>query len=105
MKLALQDILWHLGRRVPDDGLGPHPDDAFLFTRLLSVLCKCMSVEGIAADDLARPHEGLRAATGAARIGNAAFSAEDIERLRVSLRLTVERDFGLAVEPAQRKRP
>ncbi|WP_080439004.1 DUF1173 family protein [Burkholderia ubonensis] len=58
MKLALQDIQWHLGLHVPVDGLSLHPDDAFLYTRLLSLLGKCMSVEAIAADDLARPHEG-----------------------------------------------
>ncbi|WP_157660539.1 hypothetical protein [Burkholderia ubonensis] len=65
MKLVLQDIQWHLGLHVPDDGASLHPDDAFLYTRLLSLLGKCMSVEAIAADNLARLHEGLRVATGA----------------------------------------
>ncbi|KVK78131.1 hypothetical protein WJ47_17035 [Burkholderia ubonensis] len=64
MKLSLQDIQWHLGLHVPDDGLRLHPDDAFLYTRLLSLLGKCMSVEAIAADDSARLHKGLRAARG-----------------------------------------
>lgn len=70
MKLALQDIQWHLGLHAPDDGLSLHPDDAFLYTRLQSLLGKCMSVEAISADDLAHLREGLRVARG--RTGNAA---------------------------------
>ncbi|WP_157379996.1 hypothetical protein [Burkholderia ubonensis] len=104
MKLSLQDIQWHLGLHVPDDDPSLHPDDAFLYTRLLR-LCSASACRSRRSPPTTRRACTKACVRPGGRTGNAALSAEDLERLRVSLRLTVERDFGLAVEPAQRKQP
>ncbi len=98
MKLTPLEILKHLGINVPEEGLSINPHDALLHTKLLGLLGKCMAVEAIPADELTSLHNGLLGVMGHSPDTGHPPTPEQLDRLRVSLRLTQAQSFGMKVE-------
>ncbi|AMP72632.1 hypothetical protein PP715_23365 [Ralstonia solanacearum] len=98
MKLTPHEILKHLGVHVPEDGIAINPHDAFMYTTLLSLLGKQMTVDAISDSDLTVLNTGLSAAHGQLDSDDTQFRSQSLERLRIHLRLVQAQDFGVAVD-------
>ena len=98
MTLTPHEILKYLGINVPQEGITINPTDAFLHTQLLSLLGEHMKVDAIPVDDLMCVHAGMHAVAGRAQRDDEEPDAEQLERLRTSLRLVQKTVLGMAVD-------
>lgn len=97
MTLTPLEILKYLGIDVPAEGITINPNDAFLYTQLLTVLGGRMNVDSIPVSELVYLDTGLRAIAGSGRKEGDEPTHEELERVRTTLRVIQSRAFGMTV--------